>query len=51
MSETLEHIAQESSGCPIPGNVQGQPGGWSLEPSGLVKVVSAHGGGVGSRYL
>jgi len=44
--ETLEHVAQRSSGGPIPGNIQGQVGRGS-EQRGLVKDVPAYCRGVG----
>ena len=36
--DALEHIAQRSCGCPIPGGVQGQVG-WGLRLPGLVLNV------------
>lgn len=38
-------VAQRSCGCTISGSVQGHVG-WSLERPGIVKGVSAHGGGL-----
>jgi len=43
----LEHVAQRSCGCPLPGNVQGQVG-WGFEKPGLVEDASAHGRGIGT---
>jgi len=40
-SETLEQIAQSSSGGPITGNIQGQVG-WGSEQAGLVEDIPAH---------
>ena len=45
-SETLEHAAQRSCGCPIIGSVQGQVG-WGSEQPDLVKDVPVHGREVG----
>jgi len=42
----LEQVAQRSSGCPIPGVVQGQVG-WGSEQHDVVKDVPAHSRGVG----
>jgi len=44
--ETLEQIAQRSSGGPIPGNIQDQAGQGSEQP-GLVEDIPAHCRGVG----
>jgi len=44
--ETLEQIAQRSSGGPIPGNIQGQVG-WRSEQPGLAEDIPAHCRGVG----
>jgi len=48
--ETLEQIAQRSSGGPIPGNTQGHVG-WGSEQPGLVEDVPAHSRGVGLQDL
>jgi len=45
----LEHVAQRSCGCPIPGGVQGQAG-WGFGQPGLVGGVPAQGRGVGTRW-
>jgi len=44
--ETLEQVAQRSSGGPVPGNIQGQVGQGS-EQAGLVEDVPAHCRGIG----
>jgi len=44
--ETLEQIAQRSSGGPIPGNIQGQVGRGSEQPR-LVEAVPTHCSGAG----
>ena len=41
VAETLEWVAQGSSGGPIPGNIQGQVG-WASEQPDLVKNVPVH---------
>ena len=43
--ETLEQVAQEVSGGPIPGNIQGQVGRGSEQPQ-LVEDIVAHCGGI-----
>ena len=47
--EALAWVAQKSSGCPMPGNVQGQAG-WGFEQPGLVGGVPALDRGVGTRW-
>jgi len=44
--ETLEQVAQRSSGGPIPGNIQGQVELGSEQPS-LVEDIPSHCRGVG----
>ena len=44
--ETVEQVAQRSSGCPIMGSVQGEVGRGFEKPD-LVEAVPAHGRGVG----
>jgi len=46
--EALAQVAQRSSGCLLPGSVQGQIG-QGFEQPGLVEGVFAHGRGVGTR--
>jgi len=43
--ETVEQVAQEGCGCPIPGGIQGQAGCGSGQP-GLVVGDPAHSRGV-----
>ena len=43
--DTLEQVAQEGYGCPIPGGIQGQAGCGSGQP-GLVVGDPAHSRGV-----
>jgi len=44
----VRQVSQRSSGCSLPGGVQGQVG-WGFEPPGLVEDVPAHGRGLGTR--
>jgi len=46
VGETLEQLAQRSSGGSIPGNIQGQVG-WASEQPGVVEDVPTHCRGVG----
>ena len=46
--DALEHIAQRSCGCPIPGGIQGQAGCGSGQP-GPVVGDPAHSRGVETR--
>jgi len=45
---TLEQIAQEGCGCPIPGGIQGKAGCGSGQP-GLVADDPAYGRGIETR--
>lgn len=44
--EGVARVAQRGGGCPVPGNVQGQPG-WGSEQADLVEEVPTHGRGGG----
>jgi len=44
----MEHVAQRSCGCPLPGSVQAQAE-QGFEQPGLVEGVPGHGSGVGTR--
>ena len=46
--DTVEQVAQEGCGCPIPGGIQGQAGCGSGQP-GLVVGDPAHSKGVKTR--
>ena len=46
--ETLEQVAQQRSGCPHPGSIQGQAG-CVFEQPGLKGGVPAYSMGVGTR--
>jgi len=46
--DALEHIAQRSCGCPIPGGIHGQAGCGSVQP-GPVVDNPAHSRGVETR--
>jgi len=46
--EALDQVAQRSSGCPLPGSVEGRVGS-GFEQRGVVEGVPAHVKRVGTR--